>query len=870
MMLKKIEQLVVRDIRRWDGEHTFNFHEGVTVLHGQNGRGKTTLNTALMLTLVFSANSNGLQQDLTPRNGGSPRSSVIFSIQDGRRFRISKTWGDRNQSRLFDADTNEELARGGDAEDQTRELAFGIPPSNGRYSARNGLVANLEQTIEDYVATLSFYSQGSLHIAPKMGEALRNIGLVADEAERARGFTAISLMAKTESQGLISGVTNAGLPRANATGRVINQQNVLNNIRDEIQQARETERDLIEAESNLFGMTDEVDEDINEETRQQKSDLIRGFTEDAANHRAEREAARVLHDQSKETYDPLKVMDDERKKLIKTADDNEKSLRGLGEKEYHAREKFQQSEALHALKLQEKDAHSLELENIKLWQLYLTQEERNQEQTVALGKAIEQRNNHEEGLVHQATLQQQRDDLQLASDEQWTKIKDYDAQIAAAKAGRTMKIKIGTLPKNWVVEGDGLPLQEDGSASESIEVRDKGSMVLEVRQAMDGASPTELELLKNEVLGELKAASTSELRQRQDEATRLETEIDVSKRSLAMLPPTTELDAIIAELKAKIETKVTKPDLPLPEGDLHDEGVRITERVRLAKEALEAVREARAQAQADHITSNTRLVDATTAWNETLATLEEHRTTYGTDEDVAQQLAQASEDLETKAMVWKVFVENKELREDAPEMKATNLQRSLDAYDQQRDGLIRLQERVVQLRSNPLLQRLPDLEAALHVEADALARLQLEYEAYDLIQKLAEQAGVAAQQLARNETTERMHRLLNYVWGVDADLTFAEDGAPIQTRQIDIKDESHGTKEQLQTILRLVLLSTAAENGTTMLLDDALVFSDDGRLNRMKDVLQIESNAGMQLIIFTCRPEDYVDIADEIINLDEL
>lgn len=869
-MLRQIEQLVVRDIRRWDGEHTFNFHEGVTVLHGQNGRGKTTLNTALMLTLVFSANSNGLQQDLTPRNGGSPRSSVIFSTQDGRRFRISKTWGDRNQSRLFDADTNEELARGGDAEDQTRELAFGIPPSSGRYSARNGLVANLEQTIENYVATLAFYSQGSLHVAPKMGDALRNIGLVADEAERARGFAAIGLLAKSEAQGLISQVTNAGLPRANASGRLIDQQNVLDKIRVEIQEAREIEANLIQAESNLFEMTDRVDEEINEETRQQKLELIRGYNLNAATHRAEREAARVVHDQSKETHDPLKVMDGERKRLIKTAGDEAKSLRTLGEKESRAREKFAQSEASHALKLREKDAHSSELDNIKLWQLYLTQEERNQEQTVALDKAIEHRNNHDEGLVHQATLQQQRDNLQLASDEQWDKIKGYDAQIAAAKAGRTMKVKIGSLPKNWVVEGDGLPIEEDGSASESIEVRDKDGMVLEVRQAMDGASPSELELLKNEVLGELKAALTSELRQRQVEATRLETEIDVSKRSLAMLPPTTELDATIAELKAKIETRVAKPDLPLPEGDLHDEGVRITERVRLAEEALDAVREARAQAQAEHLTAHTLLVEATTAWNETLAKLEEHRTTYGTDEDVVQQLTQASEDLETTAALLKVYVDKKELLEDAPEKKATLLQRSLDAYDQQRDKLIRLQERVVLLRENPLLQRLPDLEAALHVESDALTRLQLEYEAYDLIHKLAEQAGVASQQLARNETSERMHRLLNYVWGVDADLTFAEDGAPIQTRQIDIKDESHGTKEQLQTILRLVLLSTAAEGGTTMLLDDALVFSDDGRLSRMKDVLQVESNAGMQLIIFTCRPEDYVEIADSIINLDDL
>jgi hypothetical protein len=869
-MLKNIEQLVVRDIRTWDGEHTFNFHEGITVLHGQNGRGKTTLNTALMLTLVFSANSNGLQQDLTPRNGGSPRSSVIFSTEDGRRFRVSKTWGDRNQSRLFDADTNEELARGGDAEDQTRELAFGIPPSSGRYTARNGLVANLEQTIENYVATLTFYSQGSLHIAPKMGEALRNIGLVADEAERARGFTTISLVAQSEAQGLISGVTNTGLPRANASGRVINQQRVLEEIRDEIQQARDIEANLIEAESNLFEITDGVDEDINEETRQEKLQMIRGFTREATTHRAEREEARILNDQSKETHVPLKAMDYERKTLTGTAKNKTKGLNDHDKSEALARTKFETADGSHALKLRDKDTHSAELENIKLWQLYLTQEQRNQEQTVALDKALEHRENHEEGLVRQATLQQQRENLLLASDEQWSEIREYDAQIAAAKAGRTMQVKFGTLPKNWVVEGDGHIIEKEGVASENIEVRNKEEIIFEVRQAMDGASPSELELMKKEVLGGLNAATMSELNQRQVEATRLETEIDVSKRALAMLPPTPELDASIAELRAKIDHRVAEPDRTLPEGNLHDEGVRVAERLRLAEEALETARDARAQAQAEHLASQSLLVVARTTCTESLMRLEEHRTTYGTDEDVVQQLTEASERLETVAAVLKAFVDNKELREDSPERRAERLQQSLDTYDQQRDGLIRLEERVIRLRENPLLQRLPDLEAALHIESDALSRLQLEYQAYDLIRKLAEEAGVAAQQLARNETSERMHRLLNYVWGVEADLTFAEDGAPTQTRQIDIKDESHGTKEQLQTILRLVLLSTAAENGTTMLLDDALVFSDDGRLDRMKAVLHVESNAGMQLIIFTCRPDDYVDIADEIINLDLL
>ena len=433
-----------------------------------------------------------------------------------------------------------------------------------------------------------------------------------------------------------------------------------------------------------------------------------------------------------------------------------------------------------------------------------------------------------------------------------------------------MQVKFGTLPKNWGVEGDGHIIEKEGVASENIEVRNKEELVFEVRQAMDGASPSELELLKNEVLGELKATSTSELRQRQVEATQLETELNVSKRALAMLPPTPELDASIAELRAKIDHRVAEPDSTLPEGNLHDEGVRVAERLRLAEEALETARDARAQTQAEHLASQSLLVVARTACTEALMRLEEHRTTYGTDEDVVQQLTEASEHLETVAAVLKAFVDNKELREDSPERRAARLQQSLDTYDQQRDGLIRLEERVIRLRENPLLQRLPDLEAALHIESDALSRLQLEYQAYDLIRKLAEEAGVAAQQLARNETSERMHRLLNYVWGAEADLTFAEDGAPTQTRQIDIKDESHGTKEQLQTILRLVLLSTAAESGTTMLLDDALVFSDDGRLDRMKAVLQVESNAGMQLIIFTCRPDDYVDIADEIIDLDLL
>ena len=147
--------------------------------------------------------------------------------------------------------------------------------------------------------------------------------------------------------------------------------------------------------------------------------------------------------------------------------------------------------------------------------------------------------------------------------------------------------------------------------------------------------------------------------------------------------------------------------------------------------------------------------------------------------------------------------------------------------------------------------------------------LQLDYKAFQLIKELSQVAGNAAQEQARTETSERLNRLLNYVWGVEPEITIGDDGAPVTTRRIAIKDESHGTREQLQTVLRLVLLSTAAPNGTTILLDDALVFASEGRLRRMKDVLIAERRAGMQMIIFSCKQGDYVDIADHTINLDE-
>ena len=71
---------------------------------------------------------------------------------------------------------------------------------------------------------------------------------------------------------------------------------------------------------------------------------------------------------------------------------------------------------------------------------------------------------------------------------------------------------------------------------------------------------------------------------------------------------------------------------------------------------------------------------------------------------------------------------------------------------------------------------------------------------------------------------------------------------------------SDGTQEQIAVLVRLALGSMICESGepVPIILDDALVFSDDDRIERMFDAL---SRAGQQqqVIILTCRTRTFAN-----------
>ena len=85
MMLKKIEKLIIRDVRKWKGEHTFDFEDGINLIKGPNGSGKSTIWLCIALGLTHSAKSKKLKEQLSPNTGGLPIITVNFQTNDGKR-----------------------------------------------------------------------------------------------------------------------------------------------------------------------------------------------------------------------------------------------------------------------------------------------------------------------------------------------------------------------------------------------------------------------------------------------------------------------------------------------------------------------------------------------------------------------------------------------------------------------------------------------------------------------------------------------------------------------------------------------------------------------------------------------------------------
>jgi hypothetical protein len=156
---------------------------------------------------------------------------------------------------------------------------------------------------------------------------------------------------------------------------------------------------------------------------------------------------------------------------------------------------------------------------------------------------------------------------------------------------------------------------------------------------------------------------------------------------------------------------------------------------------------------------------------------------------------------------------------------------------------------------------LSDRAAAAQEEVEAAnAALQRVTEEADTLKLLRDTL-----ESARNETAAKFvdpvaKRAKRYISQLlpDCDLTFAEDLSLASVSRTGVDEScanlSRGTQEQLAVLTRIAFADLLLEQGkpVSLILDDPLVYSDDGRLDTMIEILT-EASTRMQIILLTCR-----------------
>jgi hypothetical protein len=98
---------------------------------------------------------------------------------------------------------------------------------------------------------------------------------------------------------------------------------------------------------------------------------------------------------------------------------------------------------------------------------------------------------------------------------------------------------------------------------------------------------------------------------------------------------------------------------------------------------------------------------------------------------------------------------------------------------------------------------------------------------------------------------------------VNEDLTLGRISRPVSSgiEKADLEQQSFGTREQLGLIGRLAYADLLKEAGrpTLVILDDALVHSDDQRLGQMKRILYDAAHRH-QILLFSCHPAAWRDL----------
>jgi DNA repair exonuclease SbcCD ATPase subunit len=196
----------------------------------------------------------------------------------------------------------------------------------------------------------------------------------------------------------------------------------------------------------------------------------------------------------------------------------------------------------------------------------------------------------------------------------------------------------------------------------------------------------------------------------------------------------------------------------------------------------------------------------------------------------------------------------------AGRMAAAGVKAELDGIERE---ILEAQGALKQVGGAVARERLRDATEAFELAARQEREIEADYEAWKLLLEEMKEADAAqASNLGQalgpaiagrfQELTRRRYET------VQLTAQLATEGIMVSGVVRSTEQISVGTREQLSTLYRL---SLAEYLGSTIILDDQLVQSDDNRMDWFRALLA-EKARNFQILVFTCRPTDYLRASD--------
>ena len=434
------------------------------------------------------------------------------------------------------------------------------------------------------------------------------------------------------------------------------------------------------------------------------------------------------------------------------------------------------------------------------------------------------------------------------------------------------------------IEADGVPLTDPPTMVEAVEpvaitIPERGRILIEPAvadrdQLLRAEREAKAEL--QAALSEVGAKTLADAQILRDQRRDLEITAGAARQELERLAPpgsAPTLQPRIEELRQALETLPAEEDtVQMPQRD-HAEAALDSAQTELQKArdeeriAREAVDE-RARAVSD-LRVEVRTLQNTVGSQTELVERRDERLQSDAEAVPDQQLAAASDTAAQAVTEQQQAVSS--LEEERPasartqlEARISRLQTAIEQRASSRVDLriesVRLRERIEVHNSAGIDEAIEHTQHELELATRRRDRVERELEVLDLLAETLRAAESEARERYLAPVVDRVHPYLQMLFpnaeiGINEDLYIT--GMSRHAGYEESFDHlSMGTQEQIAVLVRLAFAEMLIDQGApaAVILDDALVFSDDQRMRLMFDILSHAAQR-VQILVFTCREQ---------------